>query len=371
MNLQECMASLVAPSAWPPGGAKRMLGAAYRRLPRSWRQGGRYAEFRSLAEAGEGWTVEEVQPYQIRQLRQVLIQAGNYCPFYQDAFAKTAFRPEMVKDFADLRDCPFLERNDLAAHLPQLLSKAIPEKERLATRTGTFLHRGVTGPKQQAFREAQWKRGGWFEGARLAVLGGPEGEEADPASALNYDPARDRLLLSSSHLKPERLAEYLEALDRFRPELLCATPAAAAQLAGLLQQAGLNWRQPLRGLLCGPEPLARAEKERLAGIFKCGVHRWYEPTEPILLAGEGRNSNLLYFWPQYGYIEFGGADAAGWCEIIATSFHNLVMPLIRFRTGVYARLADPRQDGDLEFPWAAAAEIKETAGRETSRQVAA
>jgi len=50
------------------------------------------------------------------------------------------------------------------------------------------------------------------------------------------------------------------------------------------------------------------------------------------------------------------------------------MPLVRYRTGDFVRLADPRVDGELEFPWPAAADV---VGREqeflvtgTNRKVA-
>ena len=76
---------------------------------------------------------------------------------------------------------------------------------------------------------------------------------------------------------------------------------------------------------------------------------------------EGAKTELFYFVPQYGFVEFGPPDAEGLCEVIGTSFHNLAMPLIRYRTGDYVRLADPKTDGELEFPWPAVSEI---AGRE-------
>ena len=117
----------------------------------------------------------------------------------------------------------------------------------------------------------------------------------------------------------------------------------------------------MRGLLCGSERLTVPQKRLLERVFNCRVYRWYGHSERVVLAGEGRQSELFYFWPQYGFVEFGPPDSEGLCEVIGTSFHNLVMPLIRYRTGDYVRLADPRTDGALEFPWPAAAEI---AGRE-------
>jgi phenylacetate-CoA ligase len=67
---------------------------------------------------------------------------------------------------------------------------------------------------------------------------------------------------------------------------------------------------------------------------------------------------LFYFFPQYGFVEFGPSDSEGLREVIGTSFHNLAMPLIRYRTGDYVRLAG---DEPKEFPWPTATEI---AGRE-------
>jgi len=96
-------------------------------------------------------------------------------------------------------------------------------------------------------------------------------------------------------------------------------------------------------------------------VFGCRVFRWYGHSERVVLAAEGRESELFHFWPTYGFVEFGPADTEGFCEVIGTSFHNLAMPLVRYRTGDFVRLADPQRDGNLEFPWPAVAEI---AGRE-------
>src|SRR5207245_8807816 len=45
--------------------------------------------------------------------------------------------------------------------------------------------------------------------------------------------------------------------------------------------------------------------------------------------------------PEYGITEFvanGSGETSGLCEIVATGFTNLAMPLLRYRTGDYARI---------------------------------
>jgi phenylacetate-CoA ligase len=226
---------------------------------------------------------------------------------------------------------------------------------------GFYLQKGVSRPKEQAFLEAQWKRGGYFDGARLAVIRGHVTSDRAKGRIASYDATRDWLMLSSYHLTEERLPEYLAAIERFRPDLLHAYPSAALQLAEFLERAGQSWRVPLRGLLAGSERLTLPQKRLLERVFGCRVFRWYGHSERVVLAAEGRASELFYFWPTYGFVEFGPPDADGFQEVIGTSFHNLAMPLIRYRTGDYVRLADPVKDGPLEFPWPAVVEI---AGRE-------
>jgi phenylacetate-CoA ligase len=110
-------------------------------------------------------------------------------------------------------------------------------------------------------------------------------------------------MLSSYHLTVERLPEYLDALEKFKPDLLHAYPSATLQLAEYLEGSGQSWRLPLRGLLCGSERLTIPQKRLLERVFKCRVYRWYGHAERVVLAGEGRESELFYFWPQYGRTE--------------------------------------------------------------------
>lgn len=369
MSLEDRLYPLLSLYERLPDGLKRAAGWSYRQLPSRWRWGARYPEFQRLARDCVSWDPDTLAEYQFRQLRQVLIQAGNFSPFYQRRFAEARFQPELMRSREDLAGCPFTEKADLQQHLAGMPSSAVPAKRRLYVTTGGstgvpvgfYLQKGVSRPKEQAFLEAQWARAGYTPGARLAVIRGHVTTDRADGRIATHDATRDWLLLSSSHLIEARLPEYLEALERFRPDILHAYPSAALQLAGFLERSGQSWRVPLRCVLAGSERLNLPQKRLLERVFGCRIFRWYGHAERVVLAAEGHHSELFYFWPAYGHVEFGPPDADGFCEVIGTSFHNLAMPLIRYRTGDYVRLANPLTDGDLEFPWPAAAEI---AGRE-------
>jgi phenylacetate-CoA ligase len=305
-----------------------------------------------------------------------LHNAASYCPYYQRVFARAGFRPESVQTPEDLQRCPLLEKEDLQKELDGLASTDIPSRRRLYVTTGGstgvpvgfYLLKGVSRPKEQAFLETMWKRAGYFPGARLAVIRGHVTSSRAGGRIATHDPTRNWLMLSSYHLTADRLPEYLEALERFRPEMLHAYPSAALQLAEYLERSGQSWRIPLRALLCGSERLTLPQKQLLERIFRCRAYRWYGHAERVVLAGEGAQSSLFYFFPQYGLVEFGPPDEDGLQEVIGTSFHNLAMPMIRYRTGDFVRLAGPENQQEREFPWPAAVDV---VGREQEFLVSA
>ncbi|HWN17732.1 MAG TPA: hypothetical protein VNO19_02340 [Gemmatimonadales bacterium] len=348
-----------------PRGVRYALGRAYGLLPSRWRLGAHYGEFKRLAETGAQWSPEECSTYQLTQLRTVLRHAADSCPFYQRSFAEAGFHPEGIQSLDDLKGCPLLDKTDVQHHLAEMASTALPSSMRLYITTGGstgvpvgfYLHKGVSRPKEQAFLEAMWQRAGYFDGARVAVIRGHVTSSQAKGPITSYDATRQWLLLSSYHLTPDRLTDYLEALERFRPDLLHAYPSAALQLAEYLERSGQTCRIPLRALLCGSERLTLPQKRLLERVFRCRVYRWYGHAERAVLAGEGVQSELFYFFPQYGFVEFGPPDEDGLQEVIGTSFHNLVMPLIRYRTGDRARLAQPDEPGGGEFPWPAVVDI--------------
>jgi phenylacetate-CoA ligase len=348
-----------------PQWTQSVLGTVYRQLPKAWRLGSKYSEFSELARAAETWSPDQLQEYQLKQLRIVLHHAANHCPYYQKSFMRAAFRPEAVRTLDDMAHCPLLEKQALINHREELVSTIIPANQRLYITTGGstgvpvgfYLQKGISRPKEQAFLERMWSRAGYFKNARLAVIRGQVTTSAPHGRIGFYDASRNWLLLSSSHLVAERIPEYLEALEKFKPDLIHAYPSAALQLAEYLEKTGQSLRLSLRGLLCGSERLTLPQKRLLQKVFKCRPYRWYGHSERVILAGEGKTSELFYFFPHYGLVEFGEPDEEGMREVIGTSFHNLAMPLIRYRTGDYVRLADPRTDGTLEYPWPAAADI--------------
>ncbi|MDZ4289398.1 MAG: hypothetical protein U0984_15650 [Prosthecobacter sp.] len=354
MSLEDTFYPLLRLYEAAPQPVRAVAGRAYRALPAALRHGQGYRQFQQEAREVESWDQSTIERYQIAALRESLLTA-NAAPFYRERFAAHGVNPAKFESLEQLADYPLLTKQELLTHCDQMVNPDLAPGQRLYMTTGGssgvpvgfYLHKGISRPKEQAYLEAQWARRGYRVGDRVAVVrGGVTSNRAEGAISKD-DATRDWLILSSYHLTPKRLPEYVAALNAFRPKHLHAYPSAALMLARGLEQAGLRLDFPLVSVLCGSEKLTPESQRYLQQAFAAPVFHWYGHSERVVLAGQGRRSNHLYFWPTYGFAEFGPPDAEGHCEVIGNSFHNHAMPLIRYRTGDYVKLA---QKPDAEFP---------------------
>lgn len=364
MSLEDTLYPLLKLYEAAPQPVKTLAGRAYRAVPASLRYGPAYTRFQNEAREVETWDAEKIRRYQVAALRESLIAASK-APFYAERFADCGVDPKNFESLEQLRGYPLLTKQDLLLHREQMVNPDFDTKLRLYITTGGssgvpvgfYLHKGVSRPKEQAYLEAQWSRRGYQPGDRVAVIrGGVTSSRAD-GSISYYDATRNWLILSSYHLTPERLPEYVKALNHFRPQHLHAYPSAALMLARGLEQSGLKLDFSLTSLLCGSEKLTAESQQNLEHFFGARVFHWYGHSERVVLAAQGRTSNHLHFWPTYGFVEFGEANAEGHREIIGTTFHNHVMPLIRYRTGDVCK----QTNGGREFDWPA---VKAVVGRD-------
>ena len=369
MNIEDALYPLLAAQNRLPLRLRMGIGWTYKHLPERLRLGSGFDGFRRLAAEVESWSPSAIETYQLAQLRIVLTHAAAHSPFYAQHFAEAGFDPSRFENLEDLEGCPTISKTDLLESLGDVVTDDPSALQRLymttggstGTPVGFYLQKGVSRPKEQAYLEAQWRRAGYFDGARLAVVRGTVTSDRAKGRISSYDPIRNWLFLSSYHLTEERLPEYLDEIARFRPDILHIYPSAALLLAAHLETMGLQFPVRLRSVFAASERMTDPQRRQLEATFGCRIYSWYGHAERVVLAGQGRHSNLFYFWPTYGYVEFGPPDADGLQEVIGTSFHNLVMPLIRYRTGDFVRVYDEQRDGPREFPWSAAQAIE---GRE-------
>jgi phenylacetate-CoA ligase len=185
---------------------------------------------------------------------------------------------------------------------------------------------------ENAFKRRHWAWSGFEIGMRRASLRGdiivPVGRKEPPFWLFNR--FNNQLLLSSRHLKAPFIGQIADALQRFQPRLLEAYPSTAFALARYLERQNVKLEIPF--VYTGSEILYAYQRE----IIESRIGRvldFYGMAERVAFASECEMGNL-HINSDYSLVEIlddSDHETDGPGYLVGTTFHNLVMPLIRYR----------------------------------------
>lgn len=362
MSIEDSIYPLLSTYTKAPQWVKSVVGTAYSALPLSWRKGAAYAQFRAML--GERDSIRLAE-YSRRQLGETLQWAVTTVPAYRGL----ASGEECLTDpYQVLARLPLVTKADIKLDIAAYRTQALRESEGLKTFTGGstsepmmfYLHKGVTRAREFAFIEAYQARVGMGEqDLTLAMRGRNVAGAGEPGGRIwMYEPIKRQLILSSDHLDPQYMAQYLRALRSWKPCFIEAFPSAIYPLARwLAEHPDPEITEGVKGVLLYSENVYDYQLELLQRVFRCPVLKHYGHSERVLMAASMPDDDRYFFWPQYGHLELLDKDGNAIREpgvvgeIVGTGFNNRAMPFIRYRTGDMATWSENPGHRDLAgFP---------------------
>jgi phenylacetate-CoA ligase len=316
-----------------------------------------YTTFRSkykLLQKSQWWTAEQLEEYQLRQLRKLLTHAYNNVPYYTKVFDERGLTPRDICDFDDLEKLPLLTRDIVRKNVGALKARNYaPHKFEYVTTGGStgiplgFYHeKGASRAREWAFMRTLWGRAGYKFTDKCAVLRGSVVKTAD--NGVYWKPAAlgRWLILSSYHMNDANLPQYVARIRAFKPKFVWAYPSTITILANFMRKHEVEPFATVKAILCGSENLYPWQRDLLEHVFRCRVFSWYGHSEMGALAGECEVGTAYHVFAEYGLIELINSDSRAISnagergEIVTTGFNNFIFPLIRYRTGDFATYSD-------------------------------
>jgi len=350
-----------------PSLIKNLLRPLYYRLPPSICYGPRFSSTMKLLEESQHWDEGRLIEFQLSKLRRMLKHCAANVPYYRRVFRRVGFDPESLRDISDLRALPLLDKETVRANIKELLAENISERDRLYHTTGgtSGTPLGIynlrhSGGRELAFILTQWARVGFRYEHRRAIL---RGSPVKNRRHWRYEVSERAFVFSNFHMTPDNVAEYARVMKENRLAALHSYPSAVVDFARHLK--GLRLEPPqFASVLASSENLYPGQREFIESFFGARLFSWYGHTENLILAAECEVSNYYHIFPEYGVAEIvrddGSAaeseDELG--ELVGTTLDNFAMPLIRYRTGDYAKIGPAQCSCGRNYRL-----IKETRGR--------
>lgn len=328
-----------------PSQMRVLVGYLYGKLPNRVRYGKDFDVFSYLIDSTEYMSRDAIQVMQFKLLKETIRIAAEQIPYYQRVFAEYGVGARDLQAPADICKFPFLTKQDVKKHYRELINPNIAQALQLVTTTGgstaepmRFLQlKGTTRSKERAFILNGWNRIGYRSGDKAIQLKGRTVGFPDKGIHWEYEPIQNILEMDSSYLNESNIPRYLAEMRKFGAKFMIAFPSSLYLVAKFIANEGIEPPE-FKAIMLASENVYPWQREEIEKVFGCRAFSHYGHSEMVLLGMESDHSRELLFFPQYGYLELmdeqnnaiNGVGESG--ELVGTSFHNPVMPLIRYRT---------------------------------------
>jgi len=186
---------------------------------------------------------------------------------------------------------------------------------------------------EKSFIRRHWSWFGLAPGIRWASFRGElvVSRETTKPPYWYYNRYDNQLVFSSLHLSDRTAESYVAQLLKFSPILIVAYPSVAYKLASYLKE--MNRRLDIPFVITSAEPLYSHQRELLQQRLATKVVDYYGMAERVVFATECEHGNL-HVNTDYSHVEIvddAGAPTDDYGYIVGTTYHNLLMPLVRYK----------------------------------------
>lgn len=299
------------------------------------------------AEARTFWPGDEIAAYRDRHLHRFVQHLATTSPFYRGRFADAGVDPSEIRGLADLARLPTLTKQEVQDSYHELLSEAVPARERSIHHTSGTTGGGLRFATTNAALREQWavwwrhwrshgiERGTWcgyFVGRSIVPL-----DQRGPPF-WRYNRPQRRILFSAYHSSPANLPHYVAELRRRRPPWLHGYPSQLATLASYVLESGDGLGYDVRWVTTSAENLLDHQAAAIEQAFGVRPSQHYGMAEAIANISQCPDG-VLHVDEDFAAVEFLPADGSAY-RVVGTNFTNPATPLLRYEIQDLVRLRE-------------------------------
>ncbi len=311
----------------------------------------RSASFRQMAQTlvrNEKLSPEALTELQFSMFQDFAVHCYARSPYYRNLWKTQGIQPGDIRCAEDIRLIPVARKQDLRSRLHEFLTQAVGRQMTAVHTSGTtgspvtvYFSADDIG-RRYAFLDRCRRWAGVGIGQKRASFTGrnliPQRQTGPPFWRHNYP--GNQLLFSSYHLSRQNLPAYVEALERFQPEIIDGYPSALHIVADHMLHGktvfGVRRVRP-RAILVSAETVFPHQRETIEAAFQAKLYNQYASSDGAPYISECAHGQL-HVHVDSGLIEIlddnGDPTPPGQVgQMVVTSFTTHVVPMLRFEIG--------------------------------------
>lgn len=285
---------------------------------------------------------DELQALQWQRLQALIAHCWEHVPFYRQWWGAAGMTAAAdIRDRDDYARLPLLTKAVIREHADALVAPLRRDAlyfKATGGSTGEPMRFGYTRESYERRIAVMFRGYGW-SGAHLGqrtvyLWGAPVAAPAGFALFKDrlYHAAFNRRMLNAFDMDEQRMAEYADVIDRFRPETIIGYVGPLYELARWMERHGRTPHRPRR-VLGAAEALLPHQRETIERVFGAPAYDTYGCREVMLIAAECEARDGLHINIDHLHVEYAGADVDGPRELVITDLSNDGMPLMRYLNG--------------------------------------
>jgi phenylacetate-CoA ligase len=307
------------------------------------RRGGQYRSFLEWLLRFQWADRDTIRKWQIERFRLIFGEAVQNIPYYGRIFRDAGFRAEDLTDFSQLRQMPFLNKEQIRENMGEFANPA--HKVVYESHTGGTTGAPLATPWDteslqwscaimdrfyQSAGVSYWDRSAHLTGQMIV----PHREKK---KFWRYSRVDNTVFFSIFHLKPQNMPLYFEELRAYQPLWIEGYTSFIYDIARWINDEGLSGKLRLAAVFPTSETVTPTIREEIEKAFGCPVYNHYGSTEGSTLITQCP-AGRMHIVPESGIIEFlredgTPAEPGEISEMVITSLRNFSLPLLRYRIG--------------------------------------
>jgi phenylacetate-CoA ligase len=286
------------------------------------------------------WNKEQLEQYQLQQLKNLLDHVYENVPYYKKLFDRLGLKPSDIRSFKDLEKLPFLTKEIVRKNVEDFKARNFDKKKFEYITTGgstglplgIYVERGAAEARHMAYLQTIFDEADCsFFNKHVYLIGSD--------TVCKYQIFGRIMILSSFSMDDENLPFHVNRIKRLKPKFIVGYPSAITNLARFIKKKKIQFFSDVNAIIFSGETLFDWQRDLAEEVFQCKTHAFYNHVEQLVFAGTCNRSRYYHVYPQYGIVELidkngkpvTNEGAVG--EIVATGFNSYIFPLIRYKTG--------------------------------------
>ncbi|WP_458071080.1 phenylacetate--CoA ligase family protein [Rhodanobacter sp. BL-MT-08] len=290
-------------------------------------------------------TTEQILALQWMRLKALLEHCYRDVPYYREQWRELGIAPSDIRSLDDYARLPVLTKADIRQHAAALKAGSLRDGmlyKATGGSTGEPMRFGYTRESNDRRTAVMW-RGYEWAGSRMGrrtlfLWGGAVGQPGRVRQFKDrlYNAAFARHVLNSFQMTEANMADYADAIDAYRPEVIVAYVGPLVRLAQWLIATGRKIFRP-QSIIGAAEALHEFQRQILEQAFGCPAYNTYGCREFMLIASECERREGMHVNADHLVVELrkpaGAHVAQNAGDVVITDLFNYGMPFVRYVNG--------------------------------------